>query len=268
MASHGVVGLSMKKLLLAGLATLALALPAMAADLGPPVPEPAYKAPYVMAPAYDWTGFYIGGFGSYSWTSTNSTTANTATGAVFPSVTDQRSAGHGGGQIGFDYMMDSRIVIGVVADISSGETNSSTTIDAAETHTNQTTTFESGTLRARFGYAFDRVLLYGTGGWRWSNGQASRTQVTGTVGNAVPGTLDSGNTDVSGWTVGGGVAFAFARYWNVFAEYRYAAAGSDVTFPLAQRSVNAFSEVNAVLVGLNLKLDGNPIGCAWYQQSC
>lgn len=259
----------MKNWLLAGVASVTLAAPAMAADIEQPVPAPVYKAPYVAVPAYDWSGFYIGGFGGYSWTSVNGTTTNTATGAQFPSNTHELSAPHGGGQIGFDYMWPYRMVIGVVADIVSGESHSNTLVDSAgNVSTNASRTFESGTVRARFGYAFDRVLLYGTGGWAWSDGQVSRTQVTGTVGSAGPGTVESIDKELSGWTAGAGVAYAVMDYLNVFAEYRFVAAGSAFTFPLAQRSVNEFSNVNAVMVGLNVKLNGNPVGCPWYQRSC
>ena len=143
-----------------------------------------------VAPAYDWTGFYVGGHGSVSWSHTSSSVFDTPTGAIVSApVGGTASAVHGGGQIGFDYMMPSRVVIGFLADVSSGETRSSTTVDAFGTSTNQSQTYESGTVRGRLGYAFDRVLLYGTGGWAWSNGQSTRTQVTGAVNLATAGTV-------------------------------------------------------------------------------
>jgi outer membrane immunogenic protein len=61
------MGVDMKKLLLAGLAGFAFLSfgSANAADLGP---RPAYKAPPpVLAPAYNWTGFYIGGHFGGGW---------------------------------------------------------------------------------------------------------------------------------------------------------------------------------------------------------
>ena len=48
----------MKKLLLAGAASLVLAVPAMAADLGQPP---------VIPPVYNWTGVCFGGNGGYGW---------------------------------------------------------------------------------------------------------------------------------------------------------------------------------------------------------
>ena len=53
----------MKKILLSvsALAALGMVTPASAADL----PQRAYKAPPMIAPIYDWTGFYIGGNAGY-----------------------------------------------------------------------------------------------------------------------------------------------------------------------------------------------------------
>ena len=197
---------------------LTIAACAAAADL-PPAPAPAYKAPAV-TPTYDWTGFYIGGHGSYSWSNTNSTLTNTATGATFPPASTSSSAWHGGGQIGYDYMLPSRVVIGIVADVSSGTSTTTTNIGFAETSTNTGKTEESGTVRGRLGYAIDNVLLYGTAGWNWANAQATRTQVAGQVGNATAGTVETVSLTREGWTAGAGVAYGFAQNWNLFTEYR------------------------------------------------
>ena len=61
--------------LLAAVSTIALTQFASAADL--PVKGPVYKAP-VVAPIYNWTGFYIGGDGGYSWEKSSGTLATTA----------------------------------------------------------------------------------------------------------------------------------------------------------------------------------------------
>ena len=100
---------------------------------------------------------------------------------------------------------------------------------------NRTTVFDSETVRGRLGYAVDNVLLYGTGGWAWSSNQFIRTQLTGTLNLATAGTEEAVNKYLSGWTAGGGVAFAFAQNWNVFAEYRHTSFGSStVALPFSQ----------------------------------
>jgi opacity protein-like surface antigen len=164
-------------------------------------------------------------------------------------------------------MMPARIVLGIVSDLSSGSTHAITATDALGTSTRQDQTVVSGTIRGRLGYAFDRVLVYGTGGWAWSNQTVQRTQLVGVVNNAVPGTMESVKPLLSGWTAGGGMAFAFADNWNVFAEYRYTRFVNTVTFPLAQLSTTSTTAGNTVELGLNFKF-GNPDGCYWNQKSC
>jgi outer membrane immunogenic protein len=248
----------MNKLLFGGVAFVALvAGPAMAADMRP-APAPVYTKAPMMAPLYDWTAFYIGGHGSYSWTHTDGQTTNLPTGALLVPTSEDTSAFHGGGQIGFDYMMPSRVVFGVVADISSGTTNSTTTSNAAGTlvETGQGKTNESGTVRGRIGYAPDAVLAYVTGGWAWSNGTATRSQIVGRVNGAGPGTVESVSTSHNGWTFGGGLAYAFARNWDVFTEYRYTKfQANTVTYPLAGRSTTSNSTSNVIEAGIDWRFN-------------
>ena len=144
---------------------------------------------------------------------------------------------HGGIQVGYDYMMPSRVVLGIEGDVSSGGSKATTITDASGTSANETNVFDSETVRVRLGYAFDNVLLYGTGGWAWSSNQYIRTQLTGTLNIATAGTDEAVNKYLGGWTAGGGVAFAFAQNWNAFAEYRHTSFGSStMTLPFSQLS--------------------------------
>jgi opacity protein-like surface antigen len=234
----------------------AAAASAAGADL-PASPAPAYKAT-AATPTYDWTGFYIGGFGSYSWSNSTSTLTNTATGVAFPSVGGRSSsAWHGGGQIGYDYMLPSHVLVGIVADVSSG-TSTTTTGSGVNASTSQADTFASGTVRGRLGYAIDNVLLYGTAGWHWADAENTRTQDAGHVGNAVAGTVETANANRDGWTAGAGVGYALTRNWNAFTEYRYSDVSSTtVTFPLAQRSITSSPNNHSSVIefGLNYKFD-------------
>ena len=69
-----------------------------------------------------------------------------------------------------------------------------------------------GTVRGRIGYAFDQVLLYGTGGYAWSDNRLSATLL---------GLTASDSQFHSGWVVGAGVEVMFAPKWSVKAEYLY-----------------------------------------------
>ena len=69
-------------------------------------------------------------------------------------------------------------------------------------------------MRGRAGYAFDRVLFYGTGGAAFGNVQ----------GGPVGGPFDSG-TQI-GWTAGAGVEFAFTPNITANVEYLYVDLGN------------------------------------------
>lgn len=252
-------GFGMKKFTVVIAISACIAGPALGADMGLPTPAPAY-VPSAML--YDWSGFYVGGFGSYTWSHTTSTTTSTVSGLSSAPTTFNTTAAHVGGQIGLDYMLPSRIVIGIVGDLSSGQRSPLiTTVSAFGTSTGQSQTTVNGTVRGRLGYAIDRVLLYGTGGWAWSSGHATRTQNSGTVGNAIAGTTEDVSITPEGWTAGGGAAFAVTQNLNVFAEYRYTNVKSSAGFQISQLSTSSTSKINTVEVGLNLKVDWNPVGC-------
>ena len=226
-------------------------IPVMAAELKRAIP--AYQPP---APNYDWTGFYVGAHVGGSWFKSNSKTINTATGAPFADADGNTSQWGGGIQLGFDYMTPSRVVIGVQADMSSGGTKTTIISDASDTSANQTTVFDSETVRGRIGYAADNVLFYATGGFAWSNDQFVRTQLTGALNNATAGTDEAVNRGLSGWTAGAGIAYAFAQNWNVFAEYRYTSFGSsNISLPFSQLTTSSTTNVSAVEFGVNYKFN-------------
>jgi opacity protein-like surface antigen len=242
---------SMTTVFLCSAAALAVltASSANAADLPA---APAYKAPRpVTTPLVDWTGFYVGGHINESWAHSSGTTYDTTTGAALSTGSDNLSKFHGGGQIGYDYMLPSRFVVGVLADVNSGSSSSST----FSNHTDSSKTDVGGTVRGRLGYAFSNFLLYATGGWAWSTGSATRTQTAAPLtGTTVIGTVETADVNRSGWTIGTGLAWAFAPHWNVYGEYRYTDYGSStVTFPIAQRSTTNSTTVNLLELGVNYK---------------
>src|SRR6185312_1376280 len=118
-------------------------IPGMAAEFKRAVPT--FAPP---SANYDWTGFYIGGHGEFSSSSTSGSTINLATGATASPVNGTLPNWRGGIQLGFDYMMPSRVLLGVEADVTSGGTATKTT-DAFGAAANQTTVFDSETVRGR-----------------------------------------------------------------------------------------------------------------------
>ncbi|HEY2527731.1 MAG TPA: outer membrane beta-barrel protein [Xanthobacteraceae bacterium] len=240
--------------MLGSVALLAVAAgPALAADLGTPPMQ--FKAAQQV---YDWTGFYVGGHFSYTWTHTDSQTTNTANGQLFAPTSGDTSYPHGGGQFGFDYMTASRVVLGIVAEFTSGRDQTTTTANRFVTVQNESDVKVNGNVRGRLGYAFDNLLLYGTAGWAWQVASNSRTQIAGTVGNATPGTAETTTTGFdNGWVVGAGVDYAFAPNWDLFVEYKYLGVPDHtVTFPIAELSSKNSSSTNGIEVGLNWRFNG------------
>src|SRR5271169_4454581 len=89
----------MKKILLSALGLVAIAAPAIAADL----PARTYRAPPpVPVVVYDWTGFYIGGNAGYGWSRNCWGDFGTS---VIPEGCVSRSGGMAGGQGGYRWQM-------------------------------------------------------------------------------------------------------------------------------------------------------------------
>lgn len=202
----------------AGVLTAAMASPSFAADL----PRPAYKAPYpayTVAP-YSWTGFYVGANGGYIWSGSDNGFA-------------------GGGQLGYNYQIGS-IVFGLEGDFQA------TSLKAEETAggiTGTTKVKYFGTARGRIGYAFDRALVYGTGGLAYTNTDLSITDGVTTL---------SDSSWSSGYTLGGGLEWAASDRWSVKAEYLFVHSG-DVSLTLGGVTVEGNYDMHVVRAGLNYR---------------
>lgn len=248
----------MKRILLATTA-LALSGPAFAADLAPA--RMPLKAPPVVARPFSWTGCYIGGHVGADWGHTNFIDPNNPFGngqgwfaptGVGVGI-DQGAGFVGGGQIGCDYQFAANWVIGLAGDFSWTNLDGSTSNPFAFSGGDPFFGGKNGvpaTLRdhtdwvasvtGRIGYAWDRWMLYGKGGAAWEHSRDSigplfewgaptfgafcAALVVGTACNA------SGTDTAIGWTVGVGIAWAFADNWSAGIEYdHYGFANHTVT---------------------------------------
>ncbi|MGA8498793.1 MAG: carbohydrate porin [Xanthobacteraceae bacterium] len=251
---------------------LALTGSAVAADLPVKAPPPA-------ATAYDWTGVYVGGHIGYAAGSSRWSAMPTgAPGPVQSGSLDLFKAFNGfdgmgsyfeGFQAGYNYMLPSRWLFGVEADVSfpSTITGSSTLSSAASGMASYAETVEfSGTLRGRIGYAPNlgatHWLFYATGGFAWSYDQFTRTQIAGTPagGTAVPGQVE--NLFVVprvGGVAGAGVELALPSNWTARLEYLFTDYGNrGVTFPAGAQRFNSDLNVSELRFGLNYRLNGDP----------
>jgi outer membrane immunogenic protein len=175
---------------------------ANAADMYvPSAPGPGgYKdAPW----APTWTGFYIGAQGGGGW-GDSIQTFNAGSTARF-----DISGAEGGATLGYNWQIR-QWVLGVEADFSAsnikGSTHSTATYGCGTTCSTNVSSF--GTLRGRLGYAWNNVLLYGTGGLAYGD---------------IESNLDGGTVSNwrSGWTAGAGAEYEFTRNWSAKLEWDY-----------------------------------------------
>jgi high affinity Mn2+ porin len=262
----------MRLLFFSALALMALAGSAAAADM--PVKAPPSPA----AMAYDWTGLYVGGHIGYA--AGSSHWSAMPTGAAGPAQSgslDLFNAFNGfdgmgsyfeGFQAGYNYMLPSRWLLGVEADVSFPSTiaGSSTLSSAASGMASYAETVEfSGTLRGRIGYAPNlgatHWLLYATGGFAWSYDQFTRTQIAGTPagGTAVPGQVE--NLFVVprvGGVAGAGVELALPSNWTAQLEYLFTDYGNRrVTFPAGAQRFSSDLALSELRFGLNYRLNAD-----------
>lgn len=207
----------------AALLGIALGTPAFAADL----PRPTYKAPVYTAPAFTWSGFYIGANAGYGFGKESSDISVVQPGLATFSMGSTNTSPNGfiaGGQLGYNYQFGA-YVLGIEGDWQySGQKGSASILcpvalcggPVTVDRTDKLTSF--GTLRARLGYAFDSWLVYGTGGLAFGSFK-SDTTVTAPGGGGV--TVFSSSQTRTGWALGAGIEKAFASHWSWKLEYLY-----------------------------------------------
>jgi outer membrane immunogenic protein len=225
------------------LATSALssvALPSMAAaaDLAP-APRTYTKAPSMVSPATNWSGFYGGVNLGYGWGSGDMSLADVTPNAPplsgFPatpqSVADRSNGVIGGGQIGYNWQMGS-FVTGLEADIQGSgiqgtATRSPLITSSVPSPTSLTHgTFDQnlswfGTVRGRAGVTVTPdLLLFGTGGLAYgkvsNSGDAAFTSTLNSDVIDYPAQISQTKT---GWAAGAGAEWMFARNWSAKVEY-------------------------------------------------
>ncbi len=205
----------MKNVLLSSVAFLGLTVGAMAADL----PSRVAPVPVAAVPVFTWTGFYVGVQAGYAW-GDSSGRMTTPTGFL-PFKQDGDFDGFvGGAHAGYNFQFGS-IVAGFEADIEGTGINGG--FGRISPTTGSTNLAESditvqGSLRARLGFAFDRALIYATGGLAFANFETDYAFLDTTTG----GTDTASFEDTEwGWTLGAGVEYAFTNNLTARLEYRY-----------------------------------------------
>jgi outer membrane immunogenic protein len=218
----------MGRVLLASLTPTSLAATAFVATslVAAHAAELPVKAP--PAPTYyNWTGPYLGVNLGGSWGNQSGELVDEAGLGIF-GFTDHPDGVIGGGQIGYNWQFPgwgwgNGFVLGIEADIQGSSERTSDGFgflippEVGGSFEDKLEWF--GTVRGRAGIAFDRVLPYVTGGWAIGDRKLAGTLFGPTVGEE---TLFSAHSNMNeGWTVGGGIEWAFWDHWTAKFEYLY-----------------------------------------------
>ena len=237
---------------LAGAAAVALtvagAFAAQAADL--PTRKEA-PVPVFVPPPFTWTGFYVGVNAGAVWSNGGTSTTmirgrlpiGTISGVaetladVFPGSNfgGSQTGFIGGGQAGYNWQTGA-FVFGVETDFDGTTLSRSRSVIGPSfvepvfglsdvlTADGSVKLDWLGSTRGRVGYAWDRLLIYGTGGVAYG-GASSHLDVFDAV-HGFDFSSSGGSSSRVGWTIGGGVEYAFTNNWIIGAEYLYYDLGS------------------------------------------
>jgi outer membrane immunogenic protein len=192
----------------------------------------AVKTP--VAPAYQWTGCYVGlnlGGGASGTNFSSSVDPGTHLLGADPAVVAASGGGGAnregilaGGQAGCNWQTGT-LVLGLEGDFDYFHSNpnfgnnTNTLSDGVTPFTisQSLTTNYLGTVRPRIGIGADRNLAYITGGVAFT--RVSYTE-SYSDGAAPPGAgTAAASRNLVGWTAGAGWEYAFAEHWTVRAEY-------------------------------------------------
>ncbi len=117
-----------------------------------------------------WGGWYLGGHVGYAHGMANTTLSNSAP----PNATSSFGSLYGGALVGYAVQLPARLVLGLEADVSFPNFRDDDDLISSR-QTSGGSVAERldllGRVRGRLGYAFDRWLLYGAGGFAWSLGR-------------------------------------------------------------------------------------------------
>jgi outer membrane immunogenic protein len=178
---------------------------ANAADLSAPYTPPPAQA-YTPAPAWSWTGPYAGLEGGYGWATPG-------------------SGFEGGAYLGYNVQTNQHLVLGIEGDVMAAGKN------GTNSFSNDVHNDWDATLRGRVGYAWDKFMIYGTGG----------VAAGGLKSNSA-----SESATKTGWTAGVGLEAAVTNNVTARVEYRHTDLG---TFPSGEGNYSS----NDLLVGVGFK---------------
>ena len=263
------------------MAALTMVSAAAAADL--PVKAVPVMPP---APVWNWTGFYIGLNGGYSWghSSRDLNFFNPINGVTFATAAGtgrNLTGGVFGGQLGYNWQA-ANWVFGIETDAQwTGQKGSTVAFcpiagcvpTAAPAGSVASAALSDklewfGTFRGRIGFLVTPTFLfYATGGGAYGSVKTDLALTGFTAAGLPVGVVGSTSSDRFGWTLGAGLETMFAPNWSAKFEYLYMDLGSvsnSVVVPTAlgiPLGANVSTRItdNIVRAGINYHFSAGPV---------
>jgi outer membrane immunogenic protein len=154
-----------------------------------------------------WNGPYFGVHGGYASSSIDVKDKD----IVGNTFSNDGTGGFGGGTIGWNWQFG-HIVYSAEMDLGVNDVSHTSADPASPGVSGHIGSGVYGDIAGRVGYAFDRTLVYGKGGFGFFNGDA-------TVRDSVVPDVSFKSQSFTGWTLGGGLEYKVTPTWSVKAEY-------------------------------------------------
>lgn len=166
-------------------------------------------------PVFTWAGFYMGAQLGIARQRDRLDESPVCKPCALISATGRETGVLGGVHAGGNWAV-SAFVIGLEADLELANLDHSTVYPLSAPDSFSSRTRWQGSVRGRLGYAIDRLLIYTTGGVAFAD-------IKHTYNLTPPPAFASESLSNirTGWTLGGGVEYAFTNSWSARVEYRY-----------------------------------------------
>jgi outer membrane immunogenic protein len=200
---------------------------------------------------HDWTGFYVGAGAGFTNLNADWDIDGGEGGLTNPSGSKSSSGDTGAiaAQAGYNYQLGP-VVVGGEIDYSLTDFDETARFDGGEGAELRTKIQHFGTVRARVGYAMDKVLVFGTGGLALSDLKSTYDSLAPSLNLSV-----KHSSPTVGWVAGGGFEFAAAENVTLFLEGMFAAFQGEgtATGPFYNDHFDVDTELALGRFGVNIK---------------
>jgi outer membrane immunogenic protein len=258
------LGKKMRHFAIVGAGLFAIAGFAGAASAADLAPRPYAKAPVMVAPVYDWSGFYIGLNGGGASSHDCYTITSVAGVALSPTPSEgchDATGGLVGGQVGYRWQ-SANWVFGLEAQGDwANLKGSNSSLTALIPYINQTKIDGIGLFTGQVGYAWNNVLWYVKGGAAFTDNKYRSFFPVGNAFAAAGVAFNAASDTRWGGAVGTGLEFGFAPNWSVAVEYDHLFMGNpSIVFPptaiAVGRSDKIGQDVDMGTVRVNYRFGG------------